>query len=60
MDDFFEIDEKQKSVKSINLDDLSVDDLKEYISELENEIERVKLEVSKKSNFKKDAEKFFK
>ena len=41
MTDFFEIDEKQKTVKILNLDDFSIEDLKNYISELQTEIIRV-------------------
>jgi len=60
MNDFLEFDNEKKSVKLINLDDLSVEDLKAYIEELENEINRVRLEISKKNQFQKDAQKFFK
>jgi len=60
MEDFLEIDEKRKTVKKLNLEDLSVEDLDKYIEELKEEIERVKIDVKKKSNSKKDAEKFFK
>ena len=60
MDDFLEFDNEKKSVKLINLDDLSVEDLKAYIEELENEINRAMLEISKKNQFQKDAQKFFK
>ena len=60
MTDFFEIDEKQKTVKLLNLDDLSVEDLQNYISELQIEILRVKDEIKKKENLKLNAEKFFK
>ena len=35
MTDFFEVDEKQKTVKILNLDDFSVEDLQNYISELQ-------------------------
>ncbi len=59
MSDFFEIDEKQKTIKTLNLDTFSVDDLKKYTDELKKEIERVKLEIDKKLNLKKDAERFF-
>ena len=38
MDDFFEVDEKKKTVKSINLDDFSIEDLEKYKSELNKEI----------------------
>ena len=60
MTDFFEVDEKQKTVKILNLDDFSVEDLQNYISELQNEILRVQDEIKKKENLKLNAEKFFK
>lgn len=60
MTDFFEVDEKQKTVKILNLDDFSVEDLQNYISELQNEILRVQGEIRNKKNLKLDAEKFFK
>ena len=60
MTDFFEIDEKQKTVKILNLDDFSIEDLKNYVSELKTEILRVKDEIKKKENSKLNAEKFFK
>ena len=60
MSDFFEIDEVKKTVKLINLDDFSVEDLNKYIFELNKETERVKLELEKKLNLKEQAEKFFK
>ncbi len=60
MTDFFEVDEKQKTVKILNLDDFSVDDLQNYISELQTEILRVQDEIKKKENLKLNAEKFFK
>ena len=60
MTDFFEVDEKQKTVKILNLDDFSIEDLQNYISELQTEILRVKDEIKKKENSKLNAEKFFK
>ena len=60
MTDFFEIDEKNKSINIIDLDDFSAEDLEKYITELEKEIERVKVELKKKDNLKKNAEMFFK
>ena len=60
MTDFFEIDEKQKTVRILNLDDFSIEDLQKYISELQAEILRVKEEIKKKENLKLNAEKFFK
>ena len=60
MTDFFEADEKQKTVKILNLDDFSVEDLQNYISELQTEIQRVQDEIKKKENLRLNAEKFFK
>ena len=60
MDDFLEFDDEKKSVKSINLDDFSVEDLKKYIKELEDEKIRTKLEIKKKNNFQEEAKKYFK
>jgi len=60
MTDFFEIDEKKKTFKMLNLDDFSIEDLKIYVSELQTEILRVKDEIKKKENLKLNAEKFFK
>ena len=60
MTDFFEVDEKQKTAKILILDDFSVEDLQNYISELQTEIQRVKDEIKKKENLKLNAEKYFK
>ena len=60
MDDFLEIDEKKKTIDSLNLDDFSVEDLDKYILELNNEILRVKEEINKKNKLKNEALKFFK
>ena len=60
MTDFLEINEKEKTIKSLNLEDLSIDNLKQYIFELEEEIKRVKLEISLKESSKNEAEKYFK
>ena len=60
MTDFFEIDEKNKTIKILNLDEFSIEDLSKYLKELNKEIERVEVEVKKKVSVKKDAEEFFK
>ena len=60
MTNFFETDEINKTIKTLNLEDFSVEDLKLYISELTNEIKRVKEEMEKKEKFKRSAEKLFK
>ena len=60
MTDFLEINEKEKTIKSLNLEDLSIDNLKQYIFELQEEIERVKREISLKQISIDEAEKYFK
>ena len=60
MGDFLEFDVEKKSVKSINLDDFSVEDLRKYIKELEDEKKRTELEMKKKNSLLEEAKKFFK
>ena len=60
MNDFLEIDESKKSIKTLDLDDFSIEDLNKYIYELKNEIIRVNVEVEKKSDLINEAKKFFK
>ena len=54
-----EFDEKTKVIKSINLDDYSIDDLHEYIETLNLEIKRSQCEIKKRLVTKEEAEKFF-
>ena len=60
MGNFLEFDDEKKSIKSINLDDFSVEDLSNYIKELEKEKKRTELEIKKKNNLQEEAKKFFK
>ena len=60
MTDFLEFDENKKTIKKLNLEDLSIENLKEYILELEEEIMRVKAEIELKNNSINEAEKYFK
>ena len=60
MTDFLEINEKEKTIKSLNLEDLSIDNLKQYIFELQEEIKRVKGEIGLKESSINEAEKYFK
>ena len=60
MSDFLEIDEKKKTIKKLNLEDLSIENLKEYILELEEEIIRIKAEIDLKTSSISEAEKYFK
>jgi len=60
MTDFLEINEKEKTVKSLNLEDLSIENLKQYIFELQEEIKRVKEEINLKESSINEAKKYFK
>ena len=60
MNDFLEYEKSKKTVKVLNLDDFSVEDLDKYLIELKNEITRAEKEVKKKTNLLKEAKKFFK
>ena len=60
MYEFLEYEESKKSIKSLNLDDFSVEDLDKYILELKNEIDRVNMEKIKKRKLISDAENIFK
>ena len=57
---FLEFEENKKTIKKLNLEDLSIENLKEYILELEEEIMRVKREIELKNNSINEAEKYFK
>ena len=60
MTDFLEINEKEKTIKCLNLEDLSIENLKQYIFELQGEIKRVKQEIILKENSINEAKKYFK
>ena len=60
MNEFLEYEESKKSIKSLNLDDFSVEDLDTYISELKDEIDRVNMEKIKKKKLISEAENIFK
>ena len=60
MNEFLEYEERKKSIKSLNLDDFSVEDLDTYILELKDEIDRVGIEKDKKKKLISDAENIFK
>tara|TARA_X000000368_G_C22910028_1_gene658172 strand:+ start:301 stop:483 length:183 start_codon:yes stop_codon:yes gene_type:complete len=60
MNNFIEFDEDTKAIKSINLDDFSIEDLEEYIFQLNLEVKRAKEEITKRLKTKADALKFFK
>ena len=60
MNEFLEYEERKKSIKSLNLDDFSIEDLDKYTSELKDEIDRVNMEKIKKKKLISDAENIFK
>ena len=60
MNEFLEYEESKKSIKSVNLDDFSIEDLDKYTSELKNEIDKVNLEKVKKKKLISEAESIFK
>ena len=60
MGNFIEFDEKKKVIKSINLDDFSIEDLKEYILNLSTEVLRAEDEIKKRLKTKEEAQKYFK
>ena len=60
MNEFLEYEESKKSIKSLNLDDFSIEDLDKYTSELKDEIDRVNMEKVKKKKLISEAESIFK
>ena len=60
MVDFLETDDEKKTLLSLNLDDLSIDELKDYLDELKKEMNKVNNEIEKKNKIKDVAEKYFK
>ena len=59
MNEFLEYEERKKSIKSLNLDDFSIEDLDKYTSELKDEIDRVNMERIKKKKLISEAENRF-
>ena len=60
MNEFLEYEESKKSIKSLNLDDFSIEDLDKYTYELKDEIDRVNMEKIKKKKLINEAENIFK
>jgi uncharacterized small protein (DUF1192 family) len=60
MNEFLEYEESKKSIKSLNLDDFSVEELDKYTLELKDEIDRVNMEKVKKKKLISEAENIFK
>ena len=59
MNEFLEYEETKKSIKSLNLDDFSIEDLDKYTLELKDEIDRVNMEKIKKKKLISEADNIF-
>jgi len=60
MNSFLEFEEDNKTIKSINLDNFSIEDLEEYIDCLKSEVKKAEEEIKKRIKTKEEAQKFFK
>ena len=60
MSSFLEFEEGKQKIKSINLDDFSIEDLQEYIDNLMLEVKKAEEEIKKRKKTKEEAQKFFK
>lgn len=55
-----DLDPKKKTPQAKNLDPLSIDELRDYIAELEGEIGRAQNEIARKTAQRASADAFFK
>ena len=60
MGSFLEFEEDKKTIKSINLDNFSIEDLEEYIDGLKLEVKKAEEEIKQRIKTKREAQKFFK
>lgn len=60
MNGFLEFEEDKKTIKSINLDNFSIEDLEEYIDGLKLEVKKAEEEIKQRIKTKGEAQKFFK
>ena len=60
MNSFLEFEVDKKTIKSINLDNFSIEDLEEYIDVLKSEIKKAEEEIKQRIITKGEAQKFFK
>ena len=58
--DLDDLDPRQKKPKPRNLDDLNIEDLKEYVVALKAEIDRVEAKIKAKQSHAQAAASFFK
>jgi len=55
-----DLDPRHKKTKPLNLDDMNIDDLEEYVLALKTEIERVEAKIKAKQSHASAAAAFFK
>ena len=60
MNSFLEFEVDKKTIKSINLDNFSIEDLEEYIDGLKLEAKKAEEEIKQRIKTKEEAQKFFK
>ena len=60
MNSFLEFEEDKKTIKSIILDNFSIEDLEEYIDGLRLEVKKAEEEIKQRIKTKEEAQKFFK
>ena len=58
--DLDDLDPRQKKAKVLNLDEMNIDDLREYVAALRAEIERVEAKIKAKQSHASSAASFFK
>ena len=60
MNEFLDYEIEKKTIKTLNLEDFSIEDLNKYIIELKNEIKRVDTEIIRKKELLINAQNYFK
>jgi uncharacterized small protein (DUF1192 family) len=55
-----DLDPRNAKKKPLNLDDMNIDDLKEYVAAMKTEIERVEAKIKSKQSHASAAASFFK
>ena len=58
--DLDDLDPRQKKTKPLNLDEMNIEDLREYVAVLKAEIERVEAKIKAKQGHASAAESLFK
>ena len=60
MNEFLDYEIEKKTIKTLNLEDFSIEDLNKYIIELKNKIKRVDTEIIRKKELLINAQNYFK